>query len=87
VLAFKTGSSFSAARYLNENLHLTLTVPIINGLVVSGAPNAPVFRPNTMAIAGVRAVASKPELRFVTYYSRLMRGEIVGSIVYNQARS
>jgi hypothetical protein len=38
-------------------------------------------------MAGVRAVASKPLFKFVTYYSLFINGEIVGSIVYNQLRS
>lgn len=49
--------------------------------------NEPKFIPNTIANAGVRAVASNPELRLVTYCSLLIKGAMVGSIVCNQARS
>jgi len=87
VLRFKTGSSFNAARYRKENLHRTRQSPTSKGTVEVAVENAPTFSPKTIAKAGVLAVLSNPELRLVTYCSRLSSGAIVGSIVYNQARS
>jgi len=83
----RTGSSFNAALCLKEYFTRTLKAPTIIGMVVLGALNVPTFKPNTIAKAGVRAVASNPLFKFVTYYSLFSKGAIVGSIVYNQLRS
>jgi len=87
VLRSKTGSSFNAARYLKENLHRTRQRPTSKGTVEVVGENAPTLSPKTIARAGDLAVLANPELRLVTYCSRLMSGAIAGSMVYNQARS
>jgi len=56
VLAFRTGSSFSAARWRNEYFARNLNEPTNRGELVVGPPKAPILSPNTMAMAGVRAV-------------------------------
>jgi hypothetical protein len=87
VFRLRTGLSFNAARYLKENLHRTRHTPAINGTDEGVGLKPPKFNPKIIAIAGVRAVFSNPELRLVTYCSRLMSGAMVGSMVYNHARS
>jgi hypothetical protein len=60
VLAFRTGSSLSAARWRNEYFARNLNDPTNKGAVVVGPPKAPMLSPNTIAMAGVRAVVDEP---------------------------
>lgn len=84
---FKTGESFSAARYLNVILHLTRKTPKTMAAELLALVYGATFIPITIPKAGVRAVVSNPEFKFVTYCSRLINGAAPGSKVCNHARS